>query len=159
MAISGDFRWPPTGRFPWPPSPAGIAPEIWAEDLCELLVWDQSGLLYKHETKPYAQVSGLLANHTERFLYGLADELRAHRLRHQADDALQNIAYLHIAHGRLTRFASVAAALGSDHWMPIVALAQAAIDRDRADVARAVFAAADRPGLHQDYLRERCPSR
>jgi hypothetical protein len=40
--------------------------------------------------------------------------------------------------------------------MPIVALAQAAIARDRHDIARDVFAAADRPGLQRDYLRERC---
>jgi hypothetical protein len=25
VAISGDFRWPPVGRFPWPPSPSGAS--------------------------------------------------------------------------------------------------------------------------------------
>src|ERR1035437_8320998 len=24
MAISGDFRWPPVGRFPWPPSGSNV---------------------------------------------------------------------------------------------------------------------------------------
>jgi hypothetical protein len=43
-----------------------------------------------------------------------------------------------------------------ERWMPIVALAQAAIARDRHDIAREVFAAADRPGLQRDHLRERC---
>jgi hypothetical protein len=135
---------------------AGIVAEDWCEDLCELLVWEDWGLLYRHETKPFAQIHGPLADHAERFLLALADELRAHRLRHQAEQALENVAYLHVAAGRITRFAPAAARLGSDHWMPIVALAQAAIARGRKDVAREVFAAADQPGLQRDYLRDRC---
>ena len=55
----------------------------------------------------------------------------------------------------MTRFGPVAERLGSDHWMPIVALAQAAIKRGRQDIAREVFAAADQPGLQRDYLRQR----
>jgi hypothetical protein len=141
-------------RLPF--EPAGIAAEAWCEDLCELLAWDDWGLLHRHETKPFAQIHGPLADHAERFLLALADELRSHRLRHQADQALENIAYLHIAAGRLTSFAPAAAKLGSDRWMPIVALAQAAITRSRPDIARDVFAAADQPGLQRDYLHERC---
>jgi hypothetical protein len=41
------------------------------------------------------------------------------RLRYEADEALKNVAYLHIAAGRLTRFAHAAGEIGSDHWMPI----------------------------------------
>ena len=107
------------------------------------------GLLHRHETRPFAQVSGPLADHAERFLLALSDELRGHRLRHQANQALENIAYLHIAAGRLTSFALAATKLGSVRWMPIVALAQAAITRARPDIARDVFAAADRPGLQR----------
>ena len=67
-----------------------------------------------------------------------------------------NVAYMHIAAGRLTGFVPVAAQLGSDHWMPIVALAQAAIKRGRRDIACDVFTAADQPGQQRDYLRQRC---
>jgi hypothetical protein len=141
-------------RLPF--EPAGIAAGTWCDDLCELLAWEDWGLLHRHETKPFAQIHGPLADHAERFLLALADELRGHRLRHQADQALENIAYLHIAAGRLTSFAPAAAKLGSDRWMPIVALAQAAITRGRHDIAREVFAAADQPGLQRDYLHKRC---
>jgi len=72
--------------------------------------------------------------------------------RPPADEALQSIAHLHIAHGRLTRFTPIAARLGSDHWRPIVAMAEAALARGRDDFAREVFAAADQPGMQQDYL-------
>jgi hypothetical protein len=133
----------------------GIAGEDWCEDLCELLAWENWGLLLRAETRPFAQLRGELAEHAERFMLSLADELRTHRLRYEADQTLQNVAYLHIAAGRLTRFVPVAERLGSDHWMPIVALAEAAIKRGRDDIARDVFAAADQPGLQRDYLRQR----
>jgi hypothetical protein len=139
-----------------PFKPAGIAEEDWCEDLCELLVWEDWGLLHRHETRPFAQIRGALADHAETFLLGLATELRGQRLSYEADQALLNVAYLHVAAGRVTRFAMTASELGSDHWMPIVALAQAAIARGRHDIARDVFAAADRPGQQRDYLRERC---
>jgi hypothetical protein len=135
--------------------PAGIAGEDWCEDLCELLAWENWGLPLHAETRPFAQLRSELAEHAERFMLSLADELRTRRLRYEADQTLQNVAYLHIAAGRLTRFASVAARLGSDHWMPIVALAEAAIKRGRNDIAHEVFAAADQPGLPRDYLRQR----
>ena len=136
--------------------PTGIAGEDWCEDLCELLAWENWGLLLRAETRPFAQLRGELAEHAEQFMLSLADELRAHRLRYEADQTITNVAYLHIAAGRLTRFAPVAQQLGSDHWMPIVALAQAAIKRGRQEIAREVFTAADQPGLQRDYLRERC---
>jgi hypothetical protein len=139
-----------------PSADTGIDPRDWCEDLCELIVWDDYGVLMKHETAVFARVSGELADHAERFLLILADELRANRLGRQADDALQSIAYLHSAHGRLSRFAEAAATLGSDHWMPIVAMAEAALARNRIDVARTTFVAADRPGMQQEYLRKRC---
>jgi hypothetical protein len=114
------------------------------------------GLLHGHETRPFTQLQGQLAAHAEPFMVSLADELRANRLGHQADQTLQNVAYSHIAAGRLTRFAQAAERLGSDHWRPIVALAKAAIKRGRDDIARDVFAAADQPGLQREYLRQQC---
>ena len=135
---------------------AGVAAQDWCEDLCELLAWEDWGLLHRDETRPLTQLCGELAEHAERFMLSLADELRANRLRYEAGKTIQNVAYLHIAAGRLTRFAPVAERLGSDHWVPIVALAQAAIERRRDDIARDVFAAADRPGLQRDYLRQQC---
>lgn len=138
-----------------PHGPTGMVAEDWCEDLCELVTWERYGLLLGHETSVFANVHGALAEHAEEFLLAVADDLRAHRLRHEADETQRNIAHLHIAQGPLTRFAAVAAALGSDHWQPVVAMAQAALARGRTDVARATFAAADQPGMHREYLRRR----
>jgi hypothetical protein len=115
-----------------------------------VLAWEKHGLLPGRETAVFGNVHGKVADHAERFLLALCDELRAQRLRYEVEEALQNIAYLHLAHGRLTRFAPIAAILGSDHWRPIVTMARAALAHGRADITRATFAAADRPGTQQD---------
>lgn len=65
------------------------------------------------------------------------------------------VAYLQAATGRLDRLVPTAERLGCDQWMPIVALAQTALAAGRRDLALEVFAAANRPGLHQDYLTAR----
>ena len=138
-----------------PHGPTGIVAEDWCEDLCELVTWERYGLLFGRETSVFANVHGALAEHAEKFLLALAAELRAHRLPYEAGEAQQNVAHLHIAQGRVSRFAAVATALGSDHWRPVVTMAEAALARGRPDVARATFAAADQPGMHQEHLRRR----
>ena len=37
-----------------------------------------------------------------------------------------------------------------------MALAESALKADRHELALEVFRAADQPGMHRDYLRERC---
>ncbi|MGH8572087.1 MAG: hypothetical protein ACREX8_05870 [Gammaproteobacteria bacterium] len=139
-----------------PPRKAGIVAEDWCEDLCELVTSERYGLLLGHETAVFANIHGALADHAERFLVALANDLRTHRLAYEAGEAQQSVAHLQIAHGRVTCFIATAAALGSDHWRPIVAMAEAALTRGRTDIARATFAAADRPETRQDYLCRRC---
>jgi len=52
----------------------------------------------------------------------------------------------------------VAARLGTDHWREVEALATSALRSKRRDLAVEVFQAADRPGRHQQRLRELCTS-
>jgi len=54
-----------------PYEPAGVAAETWCEDLCELLAWENWGLLHRHETRPFAQFRGELAEHAQRFILSL----------------------------------------------------------------------------------------
>jgi hypothetical protein len=89
-----------------PADTAGIMLEDWCEDLCEMLAWEDHGLLLDRETAVFANVHGVLADHAERFLLALSGET--------------------------------------------------AISRGRVDIARATFAAADRPGMQREYLRKRC---
>jgi hypothetical protein len=59
-----------------PVDATGLAPEEWCEDLCELLAWENHGLLMKRETAMFARVHGPLADHAEQVLLALAAESR-----------------------------------------------------------------------------------
>jgi len=63
-----------------------------------------------------------------------------------------------VAGRRFTRYVEVASRLGTDHWREVEALATSALRSKRRDLAVEVFQAADRPGRHQQRLRERCTS-
>jgi hypothetical protein len=141
-------------RLPW--QATGIEAEVYFADLCELCVWENHGLLYQRETAPFAGVGVEHHDLVERLLWSLAAELARHRLGYQAEVAMGLVAYLQAATARLDRLVATAERLGSDQWMPIVALAETALAAGRRDLARRVFAAANRPGHHQDYLAARC---
>lgn len=138
------------------PADAGMDPTAWWQDLCELIVWEPYGLGHDHETLPYRKLTTADVDTVEAILLSLADEHRAVHLNWEADQALQQVAWLHAAHRRWDRYPDAARRLGSDHWRPVVALAQAALAHRRSDVAVEVFRAADRPGFHHDYLRRHC---
>jgi hypothetical protein len=138
------------------PADAGMDPTAWWQDLCELIVWEPYGLGHEQETLPYRKLGAVDVDTVEHILLSLADEHRAVHLDWEADDAVQQVAWLHAAHRRWDRYPDAARRLGSDHWMPIVALAQAALARRRTDIAVEVFRAADKPGFHRDHLRRRC---
>ena len=134
----------------------GMEPEDFWQDLCELLVSEVYALTYKHETLAFRHVPAGQADLIEDILLGLADEWQAAYQDYQAAEALQLVAWLHIAGRRHSRYAGAAHRLGSDHWMPIVALAESAAAAGRKELAIEVFRAADEPGMHRDHLRDRC---
>ncbi|MDA8357338.1 MAG: hypothetical protein M0Z95_13840 [Actinomycetota bacterium] len=82
----------------------------------------------------------------------------ASHLDYPADQAREQLAWLAVAGRRFTRYMEVASRLGSDHWREVEALAESALRSKRRDLAVEVFQAADRPGRHQQRLRERCTS-
>ncbi len=134
----------------------GIDPACYWQDLCELLASEPYALTHRDETVPFLRVPAGQAELIETILLGLADEYRAAYQDYQADEALQLTAWLHIAGHRYTRYVAAARRIGSDHWIPIVALAESAESAGRTDLAVAVFRAADRSGRHRDHLRDRC---
>jgi hypothetical protein len=135
---------------------AGMEPEHRWQDLCELLVSEVYALTYKQETLAFRHVPAGQADLVEGILFGLAGEWRGAYQDYQAAEALQLVAWLHIAGRRYSRYASAAHRLGSDHWMPIVALAESAAAAGRNELAIEVFRAADQPGMQRNHLGERC---
>ena len=132
----------------------GIQPEVYYRDLSELLVWENYGLGYRRDTLPFERVTADEVPVVEAILGDLEREHREVHLRWQADEAACQIAWLLVASNSTQRFVSTAARLGSDHWQPIVAMAEAALEADGKDAASEVFAAANRPGAHRGYLAE-----
>ena len=135
---------------------AGMTPEHYWQDLSELLVSEVYALTHKRETLPFQHVPAGQGEMIEAILLGLAEEWRSAYHDYQADEALELIAWLHIAGRRYTRYVDAALRLGSDRWQPIVALAESALTAGLTDLAVEVFRAADRPGWHRDHLRDRC---
>lgn len=88
-------------------------------------------------------------------LEDLGATYRDARLEWHAEQASVAIAWLHVATEAFDGFTHVAEQLGSDHWQPIVALAEHALASGRCELAAAVFDAADQPGWHRDHLRRR----
>jgi hypothetical protein len=122
-------------------------------DLCELCVWDEWGLLHKRDTAPFRTMSRGDAAEVEEILLRLADEHRAVHLSHQADNALQLAAWLCVATRSFDRFVVAAHRLGSNWWMPVTAMADAAVEAGRAALAVEVLEAATaRSGTHRELL-------
>jgi hypothetical protein len=135
---------------------AGMIPRDYWADTCDLVVVEDYGLGFKEETQPWLHVPAGQAELVEDYLNELERECRAAYLDYPADKALQQLAWFAVASRRFSRYAEVAARLGTDHWMPIEALADSALRSGRKDLAVEIFRAADRPGSHQQRLRDRC---
>jgi hypothetical protein len=134
----------------------GIRTQDYWADVCDLVVFEPFALHHEEEALPWRHVPAGEAELIEGFLLGLASECRSHYLDYQAGEALQQLAWLAVAGRRFTRYVETAARLGSEHWMPIEAMAESAFRSGRRELAIDVFRAADRPGFHQQHLRRRC---
>jgi hypothetical protein len=137
---------------------AGMAPEAYWADLCDLVVFEDYALEFKEETLPWSHVPAGQAELVEGVLLALEAECRAFHLDYPADQALEQLAWLAVAGRRFTRYVEVAARLGTDHWREVEALVTSALRSKRRDLTVEIFRAADRPGHHQKLLRERCAS-
>lgn len=130
-----------------------VDPSFYWRDVAELVAFDDYAHLHDHPTLPWRRARRAEVPRVTGILSELAEEYRAVRLDWHAGQAEVAIAWLHLATRHWDGFASVADRLGSEHWMPIVGLAEQAMTSGRPEVARAVFDAADQPGWHRDHLR------
>jgi hypothetical protein len=136
---------------------AGIAADDYYQDLCELCVWDEWALLHRRETAPFRGIPRQDAPLVEEILWELEAEHRASHLEHQAEEAAQLVAWLHVATRTLDSFVPIAERLGCDWWMPVTAMAETAIAAGDTELAVRVFAAAtSREGMQRDYLLQKC---
>ncbi|MDA8275118.1 MAG: hypothetical protein M0029_07020, partial [Actinomycetota bacterium] len=102
---------------------AGMAPEDYWADLCDLVVFEDYALEFEEETLPWHHVPAGQAELVEGALLALEAECRAFHLDYPADQAREQLAWLAVAGRRFTRYVEVAARLGTDHWREVEALA------------------------------------
>ncbi|MCP4087808.1 MAG: hypothetical protein GY745_22600 [Actinomycetia bacterium] len=134
----------------------GIDPAVYWRDLCELKIWEPYAVDYDNTTAWFASAASDEVDLIESILVDLESEHRGVVLGWEADEAFQALPDLYIATGTHDRFVGAAERLGSGWWQLIEAMATTLVDSGRRDEALAVFAAADQPGMHRDYLRGRC---
>ena len=135
---------------------AGIRIEDYWADVCDLVVFEPYALDHKEQTLPWRRVPAGQAELIAGYLLNLASECRRNYLDGQAEEALQQLAWLAVAGRRFAKYVDAATRLGSEQWMPIEAMAESALRAGRRELAVEVFRAADRPGFHQEHLRRRC---
>lgn len=138
---------------PW--SEAGLSPDLYYRDFIEYAVWEDYALLGPRELAPFFKrlpKSGAML--VDGVLRELRTELRSAGLEYQAEEALTFLGALHVNTRRFDLFEDLAGEMGSRQWERITSMGDAALAAGRREIARAVFAAADQPGMHRDYLRQ-----
>jgi hypothetical protein len=133
-----------------------LIPEaVYWRDVAQLVAFDDYAHLHRAETVPWRQARAADLPLLRSIVAALAEEYAAARLDYHAQQVRVALAWAHLAIRCLSGYAEVARDLGSENWMPVVALAESALRAHRPVVAAAVFDAADQPGFHREYLRRR----
>jgi hypothetical protein len=140
----------------FPGGETGIAPRVYYRDLLELAAWEGYGLIDEQLgawLRAVAREELLLVS---TILRAIRQECLAHGFEYQAEEALTLLGELHVAKRSFALFAALASEMGPRHWRRIERMAEAALRVGKRSLAIEVFAAADQPGWHRDYLRKRC---
>ena len=134
---------------------AGADLSTYVRDAIEFAVWEDYGLL----DRPEILFFGIGREHGDvirQAFHEMAAELEEHELDYAGSQVLRLWASFLVAHERYRDFLDLAGRAGSDQWWPIVTLAESALAAENRKLALDVFAAANRPGHHQEYLRDQC---
>jgi hypothetical protein len=134
---------------------SGIQPEIALRDVIEFGIWEDYGLSDDMERLLIA-IPPCHGDLAVRIFEETTAELFIHGLEYQYGKAHSMWATFLVAHGRAGEFEYVARRIAADAGRPIATMGEAAWSLGRKDVARAVFAAANRPGRDRDRIREAC---
>jgi hypothetical protein len=152
VAELGEAAWSAYVSTPWRDL---IHEKAYWYDVAQLVAFDDYAHLHGNETLPWRQARAADLRVLRDVVIALAEEYTAARLAYHAQEARVALGWVHMATRCFTHYADAARDLGSEHWRPVVALAESALRGRRPDVAAAVFDAADQPGPHRDFLRNR----
>jgi hypothetical protein len=133
----------------------GIEPTVYFRDMIELTIWEDYGLI-DDLGSVFATLAPDDSAGLEDVFENLIPELRAGGFDYQEEKALVTRVDFLVARDLRDRFVGAARELGSRAWRPIVEMGKAAMRARDPKLARAVFSAADQPGMQREYLREQC---
>jgi hypothetical protein len=145
-------RFPDYFKSDW--QAAGLPPDVFYRDVLEFAVWDDYGLVPRPLTPFFKRVTKEHVLRVDGILREIRAELLAADLDYEAEKALTLRGELHVAKRRFEGFVALAEEMGSRERERIRTMAEAALQAGRRDLAVAVFAAADQPGVQRDQLRE-----
>lgn len=134
---------------------AGVDLSTYVRDAIEFATWEDYGLL----DRPEILFGGIRREHGQMIRQAFCEtaaELEEHELDYAHSQAVRLWASFLVAHERYDDFLDLAGRMGSDQWWPIVTLAESALAAENRKLALDIFAAANRPGHHQEYLRGQC---
>lgn len=134
----------------------GILPSVFFRDLVELCVWEDYGLVDEQLRDFFRSLAPDDAAVVEDVFAAVVPELRDGVFEYQEEKALRYRADFLVAQGARERFIEAAKELGARTWIPILAMAKAAIDAGDRSLALAIFSAADQPGPQRETLRREC---
>lgn len=135
---------------------AGIDPNAYWQDPCELQIWEPYAVDYGNETAWFSFARRGDVDVIEAILLALEAEHRRVVLDYEADAALEALTDPYLATETRDRYVEAARRLGSRSWRHIEAVATSQCSSGDRDGAIAVFRAADQPGWHRDHLRAKC---
>ncbi len=153
MATTFSNIWESYRTLPW--ERASMPAAVFFRDLIEFTVWEDYGLV----DGLGAAFQGLAPDDAfvvETVFADVIPELRAGGFDHQEEKALRLRVEFLVALGMHDRFVETAAELGARAWIPIMTMAEAAMNAGKRNLALSVFAAADQPGIQREHLRELC---
>ncbi len=135
---------------------AGIDPDDYWQDLCELIIWEPYAIDHHNQTAWFATARPDDLDLIEQILYALEAEHRAVVLDWEADAALEAIADLYVATQTRQRYADVARRLPANSWQHLDKMARSHLATNDTDAAVAVYGAAIATNPTSDTLRTRC---
>lgn len=131
-----------------------LPPEIYFQDLLELLVWEDYAFTYLKHSDFFASLSKTEVPLVEAILRQQWQELDDSGLGYQSQTALTMLGLFYAEQAMFDQFIPTAKAMGTSAWQRITVLAGAAEKHKRYDLALGVYESCLRPGMHEEYLRK-----
>lgn len=131
-----------------------MPPEIFFQDLLELLIWEDYGFTYQKQPDFFSSLAEHDVPVVEAILLQEWHELDGLELAYQSEKALTMLGLLYARQKMFDRYLEIARQMGTREWQRITRLSEAAEASGQNDLALAVYEASLGPGFHEKYLRE-----